>query len=57
MQDEKHDLHHEFLEFNDAIYGLKITDNHFVPLYNEYHELDHEVHRIELALKTPATTI
>jgi len=47
MQGEKHDLHHEFPEFNDAIHELKMTDNHFARLFNEYHELDHEVHRIE----------
>ncbi len=48
MQGEKHDLHHEFPEFNDAIHELKMTDNHFRRLNDslmKYHELDHEVHR------------
>lgn len=44
---EKHDLHHEFPEFNDEIRALKISDAHFSRLFKEYHELDHEVHRIE----------
>jgi uncharacterized protein len=44
---EKHDLHHEFPEFNDEIRELKISDAHFSRLFKEYHELDHEVHRIE----------
>ncbi|MEW6989773.1 YdcH family protein [Colwelliaceae bacterium 6441] len=44
---EKHDLHHEFPEFDNEIRELKTTDNHFARLFKEYHELDHEVHRIE----------
>jgi uncharacterized protein YdcH (DUF465 family) len=44
---EKHDLHHEFPEFNDEIRELKTSDAHFSRLFKEYHELDHEVHRIE----------
>ena len=42
----KHDLHHEFPEFNDEIHYLKMNDNHFSRLFTEYHEVDHEVHRI-----------
>lgn len=44
---EKHDLHHEFPEFNDEIHHLKMNDNHFSRLFTEYHEVDQEVHRIE----------
>jgi uncharacterized protein YdcH (DUF465 family) len=44
---EKHDLHHEFPEFSDEIHHLKMHDAHFSRLFKEYHELDHEVHRIE----------
>lgn len=44
---EKHDLHHEFPEFNEEIHYLKMNDNHFARLFNEYHEIDHEVNRIE----------
>lgn len=44
---EKHDLHHEFPEFNDEIHDLKMNNNHFARLFSEYHELDHEVNRIE----------
>jgi len=44
---EKHDLHHEFPEFTNEIHELKMSDNHFARLFKEYHELDHEVHRIE----------
>jgi len=47
MTIEKHDLHHEFPEFTDEIHHLKINDKHFLRLFIEYHEVDHEVHRIE----------
>jgi len=44
---EKHDLHHEFPNFRDEIHYLKMNDNHFARLFNEYHEIDQEVNRIE----------
>ena len=44
---EKHDLHHEFPEHHDAIHDLKMNDAHFARVFAEYHEVDHEVHRIE----------
>ena len=47
MPIQKHDLHHEFPEFNDEIHHLKMNDNHFARLFSEYHEVDHEVNRIE----------
>jgi len=47
MLNEKHDLIHELPEHRDAIHQLKMNDNHFARLFEEYHETDHEVHRIE----------
>ncbi|MCP5208795.1 MAG: DUF465 domain-containing protein [Hahellaceae bacterium] len=47
MTVEKHDLHSEFPEFNQQIHDLKISNAHFSKLFDEYHELDHEVRRIE----------
>lgn len=47
MFGEKHDLIHEFPEHRDVIHDLKINDNHFSRLFEEYHEVEHEVHRIE----------
>ncbi|NMP16251.1 DUF465 domain-containing protein [Thalassotalea sp. Y01] len=51
---EKHDLHHEFPEFKDEIRTLKMTDNHFARLFKEYHDLDHEVIRIEEGVENTA---
>ena len=44
---EKHDLIHEFPEHKEAIHELKVSNNHFRRLFDEYHEVDHEVHRVE----------
>ena len=47
MLNEKHDLVHELPEYRDAIHELKMNNQHFSRLFEEYHEIDHEVHRIE----------
>lgn len=52
MLNEKHDLVHELPEHRDTIHNLKMTDNHFAKLFDEYHEVDHEVHRIETNVET-----
>ena len=44
---DKHDLIHEFPEYRDAIHELKMNDNHFARLFDEYHDIDHEIVRIE----------
>ncbi|MFT6318938.1 MAG: hypothetical protein ACJAWG_003599, partial [Candidatus Azotimanducaceae bacterium] len=44
---EKHDLHHEFPEYEEQIRRLKMSDAHFSRFFDEYHDSDHEVHRIE----------
>lgn len=44
---EKHDLHHEFPEFNDRIHELKMNNHHFARLFEEYHTINREILRIE----------
>ena len=44
---ESHDLIHEFPEHHKTIYRLKESDEYFAKLYDEYREVDHEVHLIE----------
>ena len=51
MLNEKHDLIHELPEHRDTIHNLKTSDAHFARLFDEYHELDHEVHRIETGVE------
>jgi uncharacterized protein YdcH (DUF465 family) len=51
MLTEKHDLVHELPEHRDTIRQLKTTNNHFARLFEEYHEVDHEVRRIETGVE------
>ncbi len=44
---EKHDLLHEFPQFEEKIHNLKISDNHFKKLFENYHDCNNEIHRIE----------
>ena len=43
----QHDLKHEFPELEDKIHELKIGNNHFKKLFDEYHDANKEIHRIE----------
>jgi hypothetical protein len=52
MPIEKHDLIHEFPESKDTIHTLKMSDKHFTKLFEEYHDLQHEVNRIENGVET-----
>lgn len=54
MFGEHHDLIHELPEFRDKIHELKVSNAHFARLFDEYHELDHEVRRIEQGVETPS---
>lgn len=51
---EKHDLLHEFPEHRDRILELQKQSNRFRKLSEEYHETDHDIHRIEEG-ETPTT--
>jgi len=44
---QKHDLLHEFPEHKEKIHDLKISDSHFRKLFDEYHNVDHEIHKYE----------
>ena len=52
MLNEKHDLVHELPEHREAIHNLKMNNQHFSRLFDQYHEIDHEVHRIETGVET-----
>ena len=54
MIGEKHDLVHELPEYREKIHALKISDAHFSRLFDEYHEVEHEVRRIEEGVETVA---
>jgi len=47
MMIENHSLLKEFPEHKQAIHDLKIGNHHFARLFDEYHTVDKEIHRIE----------
>ncbi|MCF6282441.1 MAG: YdcH family protein [Candidatus Polarisedimenticolaceae bacterium] len=47
MFGEKHDLVHELPEYREQIHHLKSSDAHFAKLFDEYHQVEREVRRIE----------
>ena len=44
---ENHSLINEFPEMREQIHQMKMGNNHFARLFNEYDAIEHEVHRIE----------
>ncbi|MEE9492551.1 MAG: DUF465 domain-containing protein [Gammaproteobacteria bacterium] len=52
MFGEKHNLLDELPEFKNKIHEMKISNKHFSRLFDEYHELDHQVLRIEENIET-----
>ncbi len=57
MFGEKHDLIHELPEHKDRIHQLKNSDERFAKLFDEYHELDHQVLRMEEGIETPSDDV
>lgn len=49
---EKHDLIHELPEHRERIHELKTENNHFSRLFDEYHDVNHEIRRIEMEIET-----
>lgn len=47
MTTEHHPLLSEFPELRDQIHRLKMEDAHFRKLFDEYHELDKTVYRMD----------
>ena len=47
MIPEKHDLHHEFPEHHERIHELKVGNTHFAKMFEQYHDINREVRRIE----------
>jgi len=43
---ERHDLLHEFPQYAEKIHQLKVDDPHFRTLFDQYHETEHQIHRI-----------
>ena len=46
--ENNHNLINEFPDKTKKIHELKVSDSHFRKLFDEYHEVDHHIHRIEV---------
>lgn len=57
MLGEKHDLIHELPEHKERIHTLKISDEHFKKMFDDYHELDHQIIRMEEGIETPSDDV
>lgn len=51
MSIENHNLYHEFPDFTQQIDDLKLNDRYFLKLFDDYHEIDLSVRRIEELLE------
>ena len=45
---EQHDLNHEFPEYREQIHALKMANGHFARLFDEYHDVNRNVVRVEV---------
>lgn len=54
MGDFHHDIGQEFPEFRDRIHDLKTGNAHFARLYDQYHDLDKQIARIEQEIEPTA---
>lgn len=52
MSTEHHPLLTEFPELREQIHRLKVEDAHFRRLFDEYHELDKAVYRMDENIDT-----
>ncbi|MBL1421519.1 MAG: DUF465 domain-containing protein [Alphaproteobacteria bacterium] len=48
MAHTPHELNEEFPEYADKMHELKISDPHYVEMADEYHEINREIHRLEI---------
>ena len=55
MTIEHHDLVHEFPALRDRIHELKVGNEHFRKLFDEYHELTNSIEKMETEATAVAT--
>lgn len=49
MSHVPHELTDELPEYKEQIHMLKTTDAHFARLFDDYHDVNREIHRAEAA--------
>lgn len=56
MTHTPHEIAEEFPDYAQAIHELKMSDQHFANLVDQYHDLNREIHRMETEVQ-PVTTL
>lgn len=51
MSHVPHQLHEEFPEAAETLRALKINNAHFARLADDYHQVNHEIYRIETEIE------
>lgn len=51
MSHTPHDLRDEFPDAHDVLHTLKIGNAHFASLADRYHDVNREIHRIEVEVE------
>jgi uncharacterized protein YdcH (DUF465 family) len=51
MTHTPHELGEKFPDKKDRIHQLKMSDDHFAQLADKYHEVNREIHRIEVEVE------
>jgi len=54
---ENHDLLHEFPEHKEKIHEMKLNNHHFKKLFDEYDEVNKNIHRIETGAEATADQV
>ena len=49
MSHVPHELAEELPDYRDRIHDLKASDRHFAQLFDNYHQVNREIHRVEIA--------
>ncbi|TNE36834.1 MAG: DUF465 domain-containing protein [Alphaproteobacteria bacterium] len=52
MSHVPHELAEEFPEYKDKIHTQKESNPHFQKLFDEYHAINREIHRLETRVET-----
>lgn len=47
MSNTPHEIHDEFPEYADKMHALKVSDEHFADLLEDYRDVNRAIHRAE----------
>lgn len=54
---EKHDLHHEFPQHHQKMHELRLHNNQFKRLFDDYQNINAEIYKIETGAEVAADSV